>query len=105
MRAGVRRSKPGVAFIEELLEEEVREALGRERYVRLKTTSGAYVAPAQELGDEAAPAALLAPAIGHRYGRRADDRHALRANRASKLRVSGNTPGQSVSDAAVFSAF
>ena len=68
LEAGVRGTIRG--FIEELLEEELREALGRERYVRLKTASGAYVAPAQGLGDEEARAAVLAPAIGHRNGRR-----------------------------------
>ena len=68
LEAGVHGTIRG--FIEELLQEELREALGRERYVRLKTASGAYVAPAQGLGDEEAPAAVLAPAIGHRNGRR-----------------------------------
>src|ERR1700730_8477272 len=55
-------------LIEEILEEELREALGRERYVRLKTGSGAAVEKSQGLGEEVTvPAALVK---GHRNGRR-----------------------------------
>lgn len=55
-------------LIEEILEEELREALGRERYARLKTESGAAVEKSEGLGEtESASAATVK---GHRNGRR-----------------------------------
>src|SRR5258706_9792206 len=58
-------------FIEEMLEAELAQALGRERYVRLKTAPGAPVEAAERLGDEgAAVGATTAPATGPRPGRR-----------------------------------
>jgi hypothetical protein len=42
------------SFIEEILEGELRHALGRERYVRLKTTSRTAVERSEGLGDEEA---------------------------------------------------
>jgi putative transposase len=69
IEAGVRGRIRG--FIEEMLEAELRHALGRERYVRLKTTSGAAVARSEGLGDEeAARGVTVAPAKGHRHGNR-----------------------------------
>jgi putative transposase len=55
-------------LIEEILEEELRDALGRERYVRLQTESDAAVDKSQGLGEEEAAAA--ATVKGHRNGRR-----------------------------------
>jgi len=52
IEAGVRGRIRG--FIEEILEGELRHALGRERYVRLKTTSCAAVERSEGLGDEEA---------------------------------------------------
>ena len=58
-------------FIEEMLEAELLQALGRERYVRLKITSGAAVARSEGLGDEEAARGVTAvPAKGHRHGNR-----------------------------------
>jgi putative transposase len=68
LETGVRGCIRG--FIEELLEEELRAALGRERYARLKTLSPAPVASTAGLGNEDVPAAVARPAIGHRNGRR-----------------------------------
>jgi putative transposase len=69
IEAGVRGRIRG--FIEEMLEAELLQALGRERYVRLKTTSGAAVARSEGLGDEeAARGVTVAPAKGHRHGNR-----------------------------------
>ncbi len=70
IEAGVRERIRG--FIEEMLEAELAQALGRERYVRLKTAPGAPVEAAERLGDEgAAVGATTAPATGHRHGSRA----------------------------------
>ena len=55
-------------LIEEILEEELREALGRERYVRLKPASEAAVEKLQGLGEEVTASA--ASVSGHRNGRR-----------------------------------
>jgi putative transposase len=55
-------------LIEEIIEEELREALGRERYARLKTESGAAVEKSQGLGEEVTASA--ASVSGHRNGRR-----------------------------------
>lgn len=72
IEAGVRGRIRG--FIEEMLEAELLQALGRERYVRLKTTSGAAVARSEGLGDEeAARGVSVAPAKGHRHGNRERD--------------------------------
>jgi putative transposase len=69
IEAGVRGRIRG--FIEEMLEAELLQALGRERYVRLKTTSGAAVARSEGHGDEeAARGVTVAPAKGHRHGNR-----------------------------------
>ncbi len=69
IEAGVRGRIRG--FIEEMLEAELLQALGRERYVRLKTTSGAAVARSEGLGDEeAARGVAVVPAKGHRHGNR-----------------------------------
>jgi len=69
IEAGVRGRIRG--FIEEILEGELRHALGRERYVRLKTTSGAAVERSEGLGDEeAARGVSVVPAKGHRHGNR-----------------------------------
>ena len=68
LEAGVRGTIRG--FIEELVEEELRAALGRERYVRLKSAGCEHAAPSQASADEVAPAAAPLPAIGHRNGRR-----------------------------------
>jgi putative transposase len=69
IEAGVRGRIRG--FIEEMLEAELRHALGRERYVRLKTTSGGAVARSEGLGDEeAARGVSVVPAKGHRHGNR-----------------------------------
>ncbi len=69
IEAGVRGRIRG--FIEEMLEAELLQALGRERYVRLKTTSGAAVARSDGLGDEgAARGVTVVPAKGHRHGNR-----------------------------------
>jgi transposase-like protein len=55
-------------LIEEILVEELREALGRERYARLKTESGAAVEKSQGLGEEVTASA--ATVSGRRNGRR-----------------------------------
>jgi putative transposase len=55
-------------LIEEILEEELREALGRERYARLKTESVVAVDKSQGLGEEVMASA--ATVTGHRNGRR-----------------------------------
>ena len=55
-------------LIEEILEEELRDALGRERYVRVNTESDAAVDKSQGLGEE--EAASAATVKGHRNGRR-----------------------------------
>jgi putative transposase len=55
-------------LIEEILEEELRGALGRERYARLKTESGTAVEKSQGLGEEVTASA--ATVSGHRNGRR-----------------------------------
>ena len=69
IEAGVRGRIRG--FIEEMLEAELLQALGRERYVRLKITSGAAVARSEGLGDEeAARGVSVVPAKGHRHGNR-----------------------------------
>jgi transposase-like protein len=69
IEAGVRGRIRG--FIEEMLEAELRDALGRERYVRLKITSGAAVARSEGLGDEeAARGVSVVPTRGHRHGNR-----------------------------------
>lgn len=69
IEAGVRGRIRG--FIEEMLEAELLQALGRERYVRLKITSGAAVARSEGLGDEeAARGVTVVPAKGHRHGNR-----------------------------------
>jgi transposase-like protein len=69
IEAGVRGRIRG--FIEEMLEAELLQALGRERYVRLKITSGAAVARSEGLGDEeAARGVRVVPAKGHRHGNR-----------------------------------
>ena len=68
LEAGVRDSIRG--FIEELLEEELRAALGRERYARLKSAPTAAAAIAAGLGNEAGPAVVAPPAKGTRNGRR-----------------------------------
>ena len=69
IEAGVRGRIRG--FIEEMLEGELRHALGRERYVRLKTTSRAAVERSEGLGDEeAARGVSVVPAKGHRHGNR-----------------------------------
>ena len=67
LEAGVRGSIRG--FIEELLEQELRAALGRSRYARPKTATPEPAAPAAGLGNEA-PAATPAQTKGHRNGRR-----------------------------------
>jgi hypothetical protein len=59
-------------LIEEILEEELREALGRERYARLRSESGAAVEKSQGLGEEVTASA--ATVSGHRNGRREDAR-------------------------------
>ena len=69
IEAGVRERIRG--FIEEMLEAELLQALGSERYVRLKTTSGATVERSEGLGDEeAASGVSVVPAKGHRHGNR-----------------------------------
>jgi len=69
IEAGVRGRIRG--FIEEMLEAELLQALGRERYVRLKITSDAVVARSEGLGDEeAARGVAVVPAKGHRHGNR-----------------------------------
>ena len=69
IEAGVRGRIRG--FIEEMLEAELLQALGRERYVRLKTTSRAAVERSEGLGDEeAARGVSVVPAKGHRHGNR-----------------------------------
>ena len=69
LEAGVRGSIRG--FIEELLEEELRAVLGRERYARLTPAPPSSASAAAGLGNEGAPAAATTrPAIGHRNGRR-----------------------------------
>ena len=69
IEAGVRGRIRG--FIEEMLEAELLQALGRGRYVRLKITSGAAVARSEGLGDEgAARGVTVVPAKGHRHGNR-----------------------------------
>jgi len=55
-------------LIEQILEEELSERLGRERYVRCKTESGGAVDISQGLGDEGT--ASSARVTGHRNGRR-----------------------------------
>jgi transposase-like protein len=55
-------------LIEEILEEELCEALGRERYARHITESGAAVDISQRLGEEVRASAVLVK--GHRNGRR-----------------------------------
>jgi putative transposase len=55
-------------LIEEILEEELSEALGRERYVRFKAEPGAAVDNSQGLGDEVT--ASVAAVTGYRNGRR-----------------------------------
>ena len=56
------------SLIEEILEEELCEALGRERYARRATESGAAVDISRRLGEEVRSSA--APVRGHRNGRR-----------------------------------
>ena len=68
LEAGVRDSIRG--FIEELLEEELRAVLGRERYARLKSAPTAAAAISAGLGNEAGPAVVAPPAKGTRNGRR-----------------------------------
>jgi transposase-like protein len=68
LEGGVRGTIRG--FIEELLEEELKAALGRARYVRLKTSGAERAAPAEGLGDEEVPAAAPPLPKGHRNGRR-----------------------------------
>jgi transposase-like protein len=58
-------------LIEEILEEELQEVLGRERYVRLKTESVEAVEKSEGLGEE--EPACAAPVKGHRNGRRERD--------------------------------
>src|SRR5262249_31637310 len=55
-------------LIEEILEEELSDALGRARYVRCKTDPGVAVDISQGLGDEGTASA--ARVAGHRHGRR-----------------------------------
>ena len=55
-------------LIEAILEEELRDGLGRERYVRLQTASIAAVDKSEGLGEEVS--ASGAPVKGHRNGRR-----------------------------------
>jgi putative transposase len=55
-------------LIEEILEQELEEALGRGRYVRLKSESALPVEKSEGLGEEVAPSA--AAVAGHRNGRR-----------------------------------
>jgi putative transposase len=55
-------------LIEQILEEELRDALGRERYARHITESGAAVDISQRLGEEVRASAALVK--GHRNGRR-----------------------------------
>lgn len=69
IEAGVRGRIRG--FIEEMLEAELLQALGRERYVRLKTTLGAAVERSEGLGNEAAACGVtVVPTKGHRHGNR-----------------------------------
>ena len=69
IEAGVRGRIRG--FIEEMLEAELFEALGRGRYVRFKTAPGAPEARSEGLGDEgAALGAAAVPSNGHRHGNR-----------------------------------
>jgi putative transposase len=56
-------------FIEEILEQELEEALGRARYVRANSESAEPVEKSDGLGDEGAASA----ATGHRNGRRERD--------------------------------
>ena len=67
LEAGVRGTIRG--FIEALLEEELEAALGRARYVRLKTTAGARAGAAAGLGNGEDAAGAM-PSTGHRNGRR-----------------------------------
>lgn len=68
IEAGVRGSIRG--FIEEMLEAELTQALGRGRYVRLKTAPPASVATSADLDNDEAPVAAAGPQHGHRNGRR-----------------------------------
>ena len=66
IEAGVRGRIRG--FIEEMLEAELSQALGRGRYVRLKTATGEPAALAEGLGEEGANGARVVPDKGHRHG-------------------------------------
>jgi transposase-like protein len=68
IEAGVRERIRG--FIEGLLEAELAQALGRGRYVRLKTTPGAAAERAEGLGNEEVAEAAAVAAKGHRHGTR-----------------------------------
>ena len=69
IEAGVRGRIRG--FIEEMLEAELSAALGRGRYVRLKTALVEPAATAERLGDEgAASGETVVRAKGHRHGNR-----------------------------------
>lgn len=68
LEAGVRGCIRG--FIEEMLEAELREALGRGRYVRLRTAPPASVATSAGLGNEEEPVTTAVPQEGHRNGHR-----------------------------------
>src|SRR5258705_13834760 len=58
-------------FIEEMLEAELAQGLGRERYVRLKTAPGAPVEAAERLrGEGGTGGGPPAPATRHRHRRR-----------------------------------
>ena len=56
------------SLIEEILEEELREALGRERYARRVTGSGAAVDISQRLGEEVRSSAAPVSKIGNKLG-------------------------------------
>ena len=69
IEAGVRGRIRG--FIEEMLEAELSQALGRGRYVRLKTAAVEPAEMAERLGDEGAASGETAVrAKGHRHGNR-----------------------------------
>ena len=91
IEAGVRGRIRG--FIEEMLEAELLQALGRERYVRLKITSGAAVARSEGLGDEeAARGVTVVPAKGHRHGNRERELMGTSVRSRSPCRAPGSTP-------------
>jgi transposase-like protein len=69
IEAGVRDRIRG--FIEEMLEAELSRALGRGRYVRLRTAPAEPAAPAEGLGDQGvARGGSVVPNKGHRHGAR-----------------------------------